>query len=95
MKISEYIDYLDKGWDGVDDRTILVPLVTALSPVSRQTIMSAQHKWLAESNGDYNVFVNAQAKEIKTCIELELHEIGIAVRQHFNLTPLTLDTEIE
>jgi hypothetical protein len=97
MKISEYMEYLDKKWDGNDNERLskLSPLVMALSPVSRQTILGAQPRLLAESDGNYSAFVEAQSKEIKTCLELELREIGIAVRENFNLPPLTLDTEIE
>lgn len=94
MKIKEYIDYLNKEWDGIDDRSILKPLVACFSPVSKQTILKAQRKQFEDSDGNFKAFADAQANEIKKCIELEISEIGVLVRQNLGLPILTLDTEI-
>jgi len=95
MKIREYLEYLDKEWDGVDNREVLRPLMEVLSPVSQQTMREFQAKTIPETNGDFKAFVAAQNKELKQCIELEMHGIGIIVRENFGLYPLMLDTEVQ
>jgi hypothetical protein len=94
MKIKEYIDYLNKEWNGIDDRSILKPLVACFSPVSKQTILKAQPKQFEDSKGNFKAFADAQANEIKQCVELEISELGVLVRQNLGLPILTLETEI-
>ena len=67
-------------------------LCKILSPVSMATLHKFQEDW--DGNKSPEEFFKAQAKEIKTCVELEIGPVGGTVRQLSGLEPLTWETEI-
>lgn len=91
MTIKEIYEQMD-GFDDDKRATFLGGLSELLSEVSMQTLRDFQNKW--DGSKDFEAFCEAQAKEFKACIELEIGPAGQAVRKAMGLEPLLWETEI-
>lgn len=91
--VREIVDEI-KSYGGKDRIRWLLPLMESFCPVSIATIREKQRKMVAESEGDYKKFCEMQDEVILECVQLEISEIGLSVREICKLEPLTWDTEI-
>jgi hypothetical protein len=91
MTIAELLEKMDAFTDE-ERKKYLGALLNMLTPVSNQTIVEFQQKW--DGSKPFNEFIEAQNRELKTCVGLEMTELGTAVRQRFGLEPITRATVI-
>ncbi len=91
MTIKELYDKIETMID--DSRADpLRALYKLLSSVSKQTMQNFENKW--DGKKSYEEFVEAQNKQLKSCIVLELSSIGKTVREAEDLTELVWETRL-
>lgn len=71
-------------------------LMPLLSPLTHQTLRDFQEKFFATHpvRPPFQVFREAQDKELLACLAMEVSDLGSAIRAKLNLAPLTKETEI-
>lgn len=91
MTVKEIYDGLGT-FDDEDRAKYAGALCKNLSPVSMKTLLEFQNTWDGRKSPEE--FFGAQAKKIKTCVDLEIGQVGQLVRQATGLSDLTWETEI-
>ena len=94
MTIKELYDKIETMID--DSRADpLRALYKLFSSVSKQTMLEFQYRWDGwDSKKSFEEFVEAQNKQLKSCIALELSSIGKTVREADGITELTWETKL-
>lgn len=93
MTVKEIYNSLDGTLLDVDRERILRPLMGVLTPVSLKSLQVFQAGWPGRERS-YEDFVIAQDGVLRNCLDIEITEIGAAVRKVFGAEPLTWETEI-
>ena len=92
MTVREVVDQ----WDTMDTdslNTIGRGLLRECTPLTLGTIQNFQAEW-DPSKGSYEDFRKAQKDVVEQCVEMEISDVGRAVRETLNREPLTWETEI-
>jgi hypothetical protein len=92
MTIGELKEQLPTIEDDKQRAELLQRLFKLFCPISYKTIMVFNRDW--DGSKSYKEYVEAVNKEIITCINMEVSDIGKMTREALKLKPISLETEL-
>jgi hypothetical protein len=93
MTLQEIVDNIDNMTSDEERQEILTKVIDGFSFISKSEVTQFMNNW--DRSRPFEEFVQEQNKLIKTCLQMELTELGKVVRETQKLPVWTPQTTLE